>query len=1024
MRGKWEMIVAVLMLCAVSAHSFDGAAAQNLACVPGQEVSCLLPADYLKASGPVSIEVCVGKKLNISLERFSGDSVCNWSRGTDLILTTNGSYSMVLPPLSEADSGEYTLSCKTSNGTRSSLTVSLHVVLKRPTIPQLKLVSKNIPYSSPEFKCVSEGCPKPTIKWFDHMDRSGSGTDGRNPSTYSERTASTIDGSSYVNKAVMCCATNTEGEECSQLYDYDLDSDWRMNDEVSEVTLSPGQPLLLRCRNKHPLPVWERDSKTVNPAVECPTNTKEEICMKTDLHAGHKMAYLFIESVNVNHSGIYTCRNNKNKTKSVHIHVLAEGFLFVQLDESKTILAQRASSFCLQANVSFHPVLQRCVWEDPDQNKTECRRPTRISNHRTLELCNQQKSGEYKLHLQAGGQRETKNISLCVAEPPNFKCYFNQAVKTFTCETTSPRPANFTWMSSSLSNGSAAVWKEIPGFSQQDSDLFCNKTLNSSLSTNLVDGDHFKFCLTNSVGSWCSHQLYNSPSVQASTGVADPDKGNSMVLKVGSLFLLLALAVVTVVLMYTVKKKKPQYQTQLQMIQMVGPNDNDYIYINFKDFQYDQKWEFPRENLELGKELGSGAFGMVVQATAYGINRPGVSQQVAVKMLKEKHQTVEKEALMSELKMLTHIGHHANIVNLLGACTGSGPIYLIFQYCCYGDLLNYLKNNRERYHKSLTDAFNKDRFSSLYHNLPKRSSSEFQILVDNYVPMYPSTMRGQENIALLNLNSGPMDSSEDPVIFEESEEQQEELEALTYDDLLSFAYQVAKGMEFLSSKNCIHRDLAARNMLVTKSRLVKIADFGLARDIDNDSNYVVRGNVRLPVKWMAPESIFQGMYTMKSDVWAYGILLWEIFSLGITPYPGMKVDNKFYSMIERGFKMECPYYAGESVYGMICKCWELEPCNRPPFSKLVAFMDNQLADMVEKLYHNIPDRNSSDSDYQNGPAILDISALTKEKENQTQSYNQYCRTHATEEMTTAATSDSDTKTADDKYLKPCDTESE
>uniref|UniRef100_A0A3Q0T0E8 Protein kinase domain-containing protein n=1 Tax=Amphilophus citrinellus TaxID=61819 RepID=A0A3Q0T0E8_AMPCI len=128
---------------------------------------------------------------------------------------------------------------------------------------------------------------------------------------------------------------------------------------------------------------------------------------------------------------------------------------------------------------------------------------------------------------------------------------------------------------------------------------------------------------------------------------------------------------------------------------------------------------------------------------------------------------------------------------------------------------------------------------------------------------------------------------------------------------------------------CIHRDLAARNVLVTKGRQVKIGDFGLARDIENDSNYVVRGNVRLPVKWMAPESIFEGMYTMKSDVWAYGILLWEIFSLGsVTPYPGIKVDHMFYSMIERGFKMECPYYANETVYGMMCTCWTLDPAKQ------------------------------------------------------------------------------------------------
>uniref|UniRef100_G3NFE3 receptor protein-tyrosine kinase n=1 Tax=Gasterosteus aculeatus TaxID=69293 RepID=G3NFE3_GASAC len=214
-------------------------------------------------------------------------------------------------------------------------------------------------------------------------------------------------------------------------------------------------------------------------------------------------------------------------------------------------------------------------------------------------------------------------------------------------------------------------WTEIENDSL--SDVACTATIKRSLSRPLVGRNHLKFCVTNSVGSWCNTQysLYHPDQPKASTGSANTDDGSFTVLKVGSFILLLALAVVSMVLAYFVKKKKPRYQPQLQIMQMVGPNDNDYIYINFKEFGYDLKWEFPRENLELGQELGSGAFGTVVQATAYGINKPGVSQQVAVKMLKEKHQALEKEALMSELKMLTHIGHHANIVNLLGACTDS-----------------------------------------------------------------------------------------------------------------------------------------------------------------------------------------------------------------------------------------------------------------------------------------------------------------------------------------------------------------
>ncbi|KAJ6662303.1 hypothetical protein lerEdw1_012467 [Lerista edwardsae] len=371
-------------------------------------------------------------------------------------------------------------------------------------------------------------------------------------------------------------------------------------------------------------------------------------------------------------------------------------------------------------------------------------------------------------------------------------------------------------------------------------------------------------------------------------------------------------------------KKQSRYESQLKMIQMLGPSDNEYIYVDFSELAYDLKWEFPRENLELGQVLGSGAFGKVVNAAAYGINETGVSVQVAVKMLKEKHSSSEKDALMSELKMMTHIGSHENIVNLLGACTVSGPIYLIFEYCCYGDLLNYLRNKRERFHKTWTDVFKHHNFS-FYHNFPELPDSRKRSFFKNgsyiyrgIIPVdggddYFGNMHGKQDLASKPDGIALLSELEEMKYVNRKMDDEEDLNVLTFEDLLYFSYQVAKGMEFLESRSCVHRDLAARNVLVTHGKVAKICDFGLARDIENDSNYIIRGNVQLPVKWMSPESLFEGIYTIKSDVWSYGILLWEIFSLGVNPYPGMRVDSNFYKLIQSGFKMDRPFYATEEM---------------------------------------------------------------------------------------------------------------
>ncbi|XP_034112928.1 tyrosine-protein kinase Fer isoform X5 [Drosophila albomicans] len=146
----------------------------------------------------------------------------------------------------------------------------------------------------------------------------------------------------------------------------------------------------------------------------------------------------------------------------------------------------------------------------------------------------------------------------------------------------------------------------------------------------------------------------------------------------------------------------------------------------------------------------------------------------------------------------------------------------------------------------------------------------------------------------------------------------------------------AAGMRYLESKNCIHRDLAARNCLVDFEHTVKISDFGMSRE---EEEYIVSdGMKQIPVKWTAPEALNFGKYTSLCDVWSYGILMWEIFSKGDTPYSGMS-NSRARERIDTGYRMPTPENTPPEMYRLMLKCWAADVESRPHFDEIYNVVD-------------------------------------------------------------------------------------
>lgn len=369
---------------------------------------------------------------------------------------------------------------------------------------------------------------------------------------------------------------------------------------------------------------------------------------------------------------------------------------------------------------------------------------------------------------------------------------------------------------------------------------------------------------------------------------------------------------------------------------------------------YNERFEFPSDKLQLGKQLGAGAFGVVYKAEARGIVNAEETTPVAVKMVKKTADNLYIKALASELKIMVHLGKHVNIVNLLGACTKNvtkRELVVIVEYCKFGNIHNYMQKHREVFIDQLTDTKEKNlgRVNRAFESTTGNVGTHCDYFGPNHTQDTEHTF---VNTASTNRSVRKETGYVQPEWrsnYETDYIDGRNPRPLTSRDLLAWAFQIARGMEYLANKKVLHGDLAARNVLLAEDNIVKICDFGLARSIYKNDEYQKQENSPLPVKWLAIECMTDRIFSTQSDVWSFGIVLWELFTLAKTPYPNVS-PTSLVQWLTDGHRLPKPQYADDRLYDVMLRCWQQKPTARPNFSQLQEILGSFLEDNVRNHY--------------------------------------------------------------------------
>ncbi|XP_065178280.1 uncharacterized protein LOC135808957 [Sycon ciliatum] len=393
----------------------------------------------------------------------------------------------------------------------------------------------------------------------------------------------------------------------------------------------------------------------------------------------------------------------------------------------------------------------------------------------------------------------------------------------------------------------------------------------------------------------------------------------------------------------------------------------------------DPEWDVPIEHITCGEEIGRGAYGIVFSGTMMDTSKdPDKPQQVKVAIKVPASDGLDANAdILKEIEILKQLGKqpHPNVISLLGICTansrGAGAsdgYILLMELAEQGNLLKLLRRRRGLSRNIRTQLSQLNRASMALPDTIQRRASEDSMVVQST----PCEMSPQDdNMSARTINTqfttslsgdstctsskeksptSPVAAMDIPSIMmarmQSRSQQIQPEDMLRPRDIFNFARQIAKGMEFLESQRCVHRDLAARNVLVCEDFKLKISDFGHSRQMTEDMVYHGRTQRKMPVKWHAIESLFDSIYTSQSDVWSFGVVLWEVVTLGCMPYPGVPYTSLF-TLLTSGTRMPKPTGCSDKLYQVMLDCWQTVPEERPSFTQLVETMDNLLEEAAQ-----------------------------------------------------------------------------